>query len=133
MTAFNDGKRTFIGIPVDAGGAGKIVADDKRARLLGKGYKVILNKTSKSKLQRAEPFLVALQSGKVFVAPGVFTDGHYEELENFDGGKCNGYHEDIVDAIADCFSVLTTNMLIPTIRMGTDSARISALGGNTLL
>ena len=133
MTAMNDGRKVFIGIPVDAGGSGKIVADDKRARLLGKGYKVVLNKTTKSKLIRAEPFLVALQSGKVFVAPGVFEDVHYDELENFDGAKCNGFHEDILDAIADCFSVLTTNMLIPTIRLGTDASRISALGGSTLL
>ena len=133
ITAMNDGRKVFIGIPVDAGGSGKIVADDKRARLLGKGYKVVLNKTTKSKLIRAEPFLVALQSGKVFVAPGVFEDVHYDELENFDGAKCNGFHEDILDAIADCFSVLTTNMLIPTIRLGTDASRISALGGSTLL
>jgi len=133
ITAMNDGRKVFIGIPVDAGGSGKIVADDKRARLLGKGYKVVLNKTTKSKLIRAEPFLVALQSGKVFVAPGVFEDVHYDELENFDGAKCNGFHEDILDSIADCFSVLTTNMLIPTIRLGTDASRISALGGSTLL
>lgn len=133
QTAMKDGRKTFIGIPVDAGQSGRVVADDKRARLLGKGYKVVLNKTRNSKLIRAEPFLVALQSGKVFVAPGVFEDVHYEELENFDGGKCNGYHEDILDSIADCFSVLTTNMLIPTIRLGTDATRISALGGSTLL
>ena len=132
-TAFDDGRQCFIGIPVDAGGAGKVVADDKRARLTSKGYKVFLNKTNKSKLQRAEPFLIALQAGKVFVAPGVFEDQHYEELENFDGKKCGGYHEDILDAIADCYMVLTTKTLIPSIRLGNNITRISAIGGKTLL
>lgn len=132
-TAVADGRDVFIGIPVDAGASGRMVADEKRARLLSKGFKVILNPTRKSKLQRAEPFLVALQAGKVFVAPGVFDDSHYEELENFDGAKCNGFHEDILDAISDCWSVLTGNMMVPTIKLGRDLTKIAAIGGRTLL
>jgi phage terminase large subunit-like protein len=128
-----DGRDCFIGIPVDAGASGREVADTKRARLVSAGYKVILNNTRKSKLQRAEPFLIALQAGKVFVAPGVFDDSHFEELENFDGGKCNGFHEDILDGISDCWSVLTGNMMVPTIRLGKDFNRIAAIGGKTLL
>lgn len=133
QTAQADGKDVFIGIPIDAGSSGRTVADEKRARLVGKGFKVILNPTRKSKLQRAEPFLIALQAGKVFVAPGVFEDQHYEELENFDGAKCNGYHEDILDAISDCWKVLTTSMMVPTIRLGKDLTKIAAIGGKTLL
>lgn len=132
-TASADGKDVFIGIPIDAGASGRTVADDKRARLIARGHKVVLNPARKSKLLRAEPFLIALQAGKVFVAPGAFSDSDYEELENFDGGKCNGYHEDILDAISDCWSVLTGNGLIPTIKLGRDLSKITALGGRTLL
>lgn len=132
-TASEDGKDVFIGIPVDGGAGGKEAADTKRARLLTLGHKVILNKTNKRKLARAEPFLVALQQGKVFVAPGVFEDVHYQEMENFDGAKCSGWHDDIIDTLADCFNTLTSNTLIPSIRLGTDLNRISAIGGRTLL
>jgi predicted phage terminase large subunit-like protein len=134
QTAVNDGNECFIGIPVDPGAAGKLVADTKRARLASNGFKCIQMNTRGSKLQRAEPFLVALQDGRVHVADGVFTKEHYIELESFDGAKCGGQHDDIVDALADCWNALTGNKLIPTIHIGAGAAGVRRqLGGNTLL
>lgn len=132
-TAYEDGHETYIGIPVDAGAAGKVVAEQKRAKLLGQGFRVLLTKTSSSKLVRAEPFLIALQQGKVFVADSVFNKEHYNELESFDGARNSGAHDDIVDALADCYTYLTTNKLIPSLRIDVAAFKKRNVGGNTLL
>lgn len=94
---------------------------------------MVLDSTRKGKLARAEPFLIALQEGKVFVAPNVFTKEHYYEMEAFDGKNCSGQHDDIVDAIASCYNMLTSGSLIPTIRMNQQSTQFKRLGGTTLL
>lgn len=131
-TAEKDGKEVYVGLPVDAGQSGKEVADTKRAKLNSKGFKVALSKTRKGKLQRAEPFLMALQQGKVFVAPGVFEDVHYDEIENFTGER-NGWHDDIIDALADCWSQLVNGNLIPTIHLNKKIVSSKNIGGSTLL
>lgn len=132
-TSFDDGHDTYIGIPIDAGAAGKVVAEQKRAKLLSMGHKVLLTNTRASKLARAEPFLIALQQGKVFVADAVFTKDNYAELESFDGAKNAGAHDDIIDALADCYTSLTTNKLIPSINISVESIRHRNVGGRTLL
>jgi predicted phage terminase large subunit-like protein len=132
-TAQQDGRECYISIPVDAGASGRVVADQKKARLTVLGHKVVLDSTRKGKLARAEPFLIALQEGKVFVAPNVFTKEHYYEMEAFDGKNCSGQHDDIVDSIASCYNMLTSGSLIPTIRMNTQSNQFKRLGGTTLL
>ena len=131
-TAMKDGKDVYIALPVDAGQAGKEAADHKRARLTGRGYKVVQCKTTKSKLTRAEPFLMALQQGKVFVVDGVFDDSHYDEMENFTG-KRNKWHDDIIDALSDAYTQLTTGRLVPSIKCGAYLSRMRTLGGRTLL
>jgi len=132
-TASSDGRECYISIPVDAGGSGVIVADQKKGRLSTMGYKVILDKTRKGKLARAEPFLIALQEGKVYLVQSVFSTANLTELESFDGGRNSGQHDDIIDAIASCFNALNGNSLIPTIRMANLSADKLRLGGSTLL
>ena len=132
-TATIDGRECYISIPVDAGGSGVIVADQKKGRLSTLGFKVVLDKTRKGKLARAEPFLIALQEGKVFVVNNVFSPSNMMEMESFDGNKNAGQHDDIIDAIASCFNALNGNSLIPTIRMSNLSAERARLGGRTLL
>lgn len=132
-TASKDGRECYISIPVDAGGSGVIVADQKKGRLSTLGFRVVLDKTRKGKLARAEPFLIALQEGKVYVTHGVFSAANITELESFDGDKNAGQHDDIVDAIASCFNALNSNSLIPTIRMANLTAERLRLGGSTLL
>lgn len=134
-TAMADGFDTYVGVPVDAGAAGRQVADMKKAKLAINGFKVILMATRKNKLQRAEPFLIALQEGKVYVAPNVFKEEHYSEMENFDGVRNNGKHDDIMDAISDLYTMFTSNRLIPTIRLAgvTNTQQYKRLGGKTFL
>lgn len=134
QTAADDGREVYVGIPLDAGQAGRVVADSKRAELTSIGSKVVLCAARKSKLERAEPFLIALQEGKVYVQEGVFSKADYKELESFDGKRNNGEHDDILDAISDCYTQLTGNSLIPTIRIGAGgSTRNKRVGGRTLL
>lgn len=132
-TALNDGKDTYISIPVDAGASGVVVADQKKARLTSLGFKTILDKTNKSKLVRAEPFIIALQERKVFVVKGTFSKAHYDELESFDGKKNAGQHDDIIDCLASAYNILVANNLIPTIRINQKQAMRMNLGGRTLL
>lgn len=132
-TASADGKDTYVSIPVDAGASGRVVADQKKARLTVLGFKVVLDSTRKGKLARAENFLIALQEGKVFVAPNVFNKDHYAEMEAFDGKRNGGQHDDVVDSIASCYNLLTGNSLIPTIRINNRVNQYRNLGGSTLL
>lgn len=134
QTARADGYDCYVSIPVDAGQSGRVVADQKKARLSLLGHKVVLDSTRKGKLARAEPFLIALQEGKVFLAPNVFNKVHMNELEAFDGAKCSGLHDDIMDAIASCYNMLSSNSLIPTIKMNKQQNRkYKNIGGRTLL
>lgn len=133
-TARKDSKDAYQCIPIDAGGAGKANAEQRKARLEGLGFKVVLEPARKGKLSRAETFILACQEGRVFVAPGVFTEDHYRELEAFDGGKCNGLHDDIMDALASAYTQLVTGYLVPTIRLDSQTdVRRRRLGGRTLI
>lgn len=132
-TGKEDGREVYISIPVDAGASGRVVADQKKARLTALGHRVVLDSTRKGKLARAENFLIALEEGKVFVAPGVFKKEHYAEMEAFDGKNCSGQHDDIVDSLASCYNMLTSNSLIPTIRVNRNTPQYKNLGGRTLL
>ena len=133
-TCRQDGKDTYVCIPVDPGGAGKANAEQRKARLEALGYKVVLELARKGKLSRAETFILACQEGRVFVAPGVFKEDHYKEIESFDGGKCGGLHDDIIDSLSSAYTQLTTGYLIPTIRLNhSTDIRRSRLGGRTLL
>lgn len=135
-TAMEDTPDTYVCIPVDPGAAGKANAEQKKARLEAMGFKVVQEVARKAKLARAETFILAVQEGRVFVAPGVFNKDHYREIEAFDGAKCNGMHDDIIDALATAYTQLTTGRLIPTIRpfsAGVTSRRRMRLGGRTLI
>lgn len=129
----DDGSNTYVCIPVDSGAAGKTVADQKRARLMSLGAKVVLEPTRQSKLVRAEALLMAIQEGKVFIAPNVFSDADFAEIEAFDGDKCGGMHDDLVDAMASCYNTLISNNLIPTIRISREQMIRTNFGGSTLL
>lgn len=132
--AKQDGRDVYVSIPVDSGSAGKTVADQKKARLMKLGYRVVLSSARQSKMKRAEPFLLALQEGKVHVVKGTFLEQDYAELENFDGAKSNGYHDDIIDAIADAYTTLSSKSLVPTIRLPTDNlSNARRMTGTTLL
>lgn len=133
-TARKDGKDTYVCIPIDPG-AGRVVYDQKRSKLLSNGFKVVGDKTTSSKLKRSEPFLIALQESRVKVVKGVFKNADWNELEGFTGERTKrGQHDDIMDAIASAYNSLIKGNLIPTISMpARNSPRMKALGGSTLL
>ncbi|WP_168016599.1 terminase large subunit domain-containing protein [Halomonas salinarum] len=132
-TAREDGQEVYTTIPQDSGAAGKSVAEQKRTKLLSQGNKPIITKARKSKLARAENFLIACQSGNVFIVKGAFSDSNYAELENFDGDKNNGHHDDVMDTLADAWETLVNGRLIPTIKLSKSNPRLNNLFGKTLL
>lgn len=131
--AKEDGREVYVSIPVDPGQAGKHSADLRKAKLMSEGSKVVLAKTRGSKLSRAEPFLIALQEGKVHVVKGVFGQEEYTNIENFTG-KRNRFCDDEIDCLGDCYNALVKGNLIPTIKMpARNNHRMKNLGGSTLL
>lgn len=131
--AGEDGSSVYHAIPVDPGQAGKHSADLRKAKLMSQGTKVVLSKTRGSKLSRAEPFLIALQEGKVHIVKGVFGQEEYMNIENFTG-KRNRFCDDECDSLGDAYNHLVRGNLIPTISMPSkNSPRMRSLGGSTLL
>ncbi|WP_280554358.1 phage terminase large subunit [Halomonas sp. 25-S5] len=138
QTAKDDGKSVYQILPQDPGSAGKILADSLKSRLMSEcKSRVIVEKTSKSKLRKAEPFLIAAQEGKVSFVKHVFNDEHLSELESFDGERSTRRKkDDIMDSVSSAYAHLSTGRLIPTIKIGNtkqDMKRLSNIGGRTLL
>lgn len=119
-----DGIKCAIGIPLDAGGAGKAVFEDHAKNLAG--YKFKKCKTTKSKLERFEPFSSAAEAGLVKIVEGSWNDEFIRELENFVGdGKG---HDDYCDATSDAFNNLALGNHSPT----EFSLNMSAMQGNNM-
>jgi predicted phage terminase large subunit-like protein len=109
-SARSDGIKCVIGIPLDPGGAGKSVYEDHAKNLAGFKFKKC--KTSKSKLERFEPFSSAAEAGLVKIVRGDWNDDYIRELENFTGdGKG---HDDQVDGTSDAFNNLATGKKVST-------------------
>lgn len=105
-----DGSKCTVGLPLDPGGAGKAVFEDLAKNLAG--YKFKKCKTTKSKLERFEPFSAAAEAGLVKIVRGEWNDDYVRELENFVGdGKG---HDDQVDATSDAFNNLAQGKQINT-------------------
>lgn len=109
-TATADGIKCVVGLPLDPGGAGKSVFEDHAKNLAGFKFKKC--KTTKSKLERFEPFSAAAEAGLVKIVEGDWNDDFVKELENFVGdGKG---HDDIVDATSDAFNNLAGGKQVNT-------------------
>lgn len=105
-----DGNKCVVGLPLDPGGAGKSVFEDHAKNLAGFKFKKC--KTTKSKLERFEPFSSAAEAGLVKIVKGDWNDSFVRELENFVGdGKG---HDDQVDATSDSFNNLASGKQVPT-------------------
>lgn len=105
-----DGSKCTVGIPLDAGGAGKAVFEDHAKNIAGFKFKKC--KTTKSKLERFEPFSAAAEAGLIKIVKGDWNHDYIRELENFVGdGKG---HDDMVDATSDAFNNLAGGMAVPT-------------------
>ena len=64
----------------------------------------------------------------------MFTQKDLIELENFDGAKNNGQKDDLIDALADCWTCLTGNKMIPVLRINNTGFKTNKWSnGSTLL
>ncbi|WP_442489954.1 terminase large subunit domain-containing protein [Halomonas litopenaei] len=136
--AREDGRQCVVSIPVDSGAAGKQVALQRKAKLLKCGSKTVLQKTSNSKINRAIPFIQAVQEGRVHVVRGVFEDDQWRELELFDGSRSTrSRKDDVPDSCADLVNTFLDKLVIQSnVKIGSDPSarqRLRRLGGKTLL
>lgn len=107
-----DGRGCIIGIPQDVGAAGKESSELAYAHLLKCGLNALINKTRANKLARFEPFAIAAHNRRIKIVRGAWNKWFLDELETFDGVNKSrrNYHDDVADATADLFSMLTNSM-----------------------
>lgn len=129
-TALADGKNVLVSLPLDPGAGSRESLAMKQSRLGSIGVKTLVSRTNKTKMERAEGFLIAAQNGQVVLCKGDWNKAFLEEWESFDGKSSRSKKDDIVDSCSDCFSQCSTNNLIPTVVF--NKQRASTMGGSTL-
>lgn len=100
-TASHDGIETQIGVEQDPGQAGVSEVDYLLRQLAGfraKAYKV-----SSDKVTRCLPASSQAEAGNIKILEAKWNEDFFKELENFPEAK----HDDIVDALAGAFGMLT--------------------------
>jgi len=120
--AKRDGEDCIVGISQDAGAAGKYMLESFLKKCTSKG---VLAKgdglpVTKSKQQKATPYINAVQTGLVYIVESTFTPVQlkefYKQHSLFDGESrsTSDRHEDIVDAGTTCFALLAKETVIPS-------------------
>ncbi|ADX89308.1 terminase large subunit [Vibrio phage JSF4] len=110
--AFHDGIDCVIILPKDPGQSGVVEMQESAKKLTKHGFIVKPDPSppNKSKRLRFEPFASACYVGYVYFVRSSFSqtvwDYMLQELENFDGMKNNGYHDDLVDSFSSAFSAI---------------------------
>lgn len=130
-TAAQDGKNTYISLPLDPGAGALEALTNKRARLARLGYKVLVSKTRGSKMERAEGFLIAAQNMQVVLVRGDWNKAFIEEWEGFNGKASKTKKDDIVDSTSDCYRQASSSSLIPSVIFNRE--RAIQMGGTTLI
>ena len=111
-TAVQDGTEVIISIPQDPNAAAAAYAKNLQMRLGEMGFTCRLQRPVKSKVTRFAPFSSVAQAGFVNVVKAEWNKDFFDELEIFDGtGK---HHDDQVDCVSDCFSLLNKDFVMPT-------------------
>lgn len=100
-TAARDGKAVQVWIEQEPGSAGKIVVDHY-VRTVLPGYALRAERSSGSKVVRADPVSSQAEAGNVSIVDGPWLESLLWEMEQFP----NGTHDDQVDAISLAFAVL---------------------------
>lgn len=131
--AMYDGNETTIVIATDAGADGKQVFQEMAKKFLSHGFKVKSATTpvQTQKFTRFEPFLMACESGLVYIVEDSFPDQRtlelfYRELEQFSPTLPNGkkwrssrlLKDDLCDAISDCFNYLSQAKIYTVPKIG---------------
>ena len=108
--AYSDGDDVVIIMPKDPGQAGvvEVAESSKKLQALGFTVKQDPSPPNKSKRLRFEPFVSACYVGNVYWVKSSFSPAVWDymilELENFDGDKNNGYHDDLVDVCSSAYT-----------------------------
>ena len=136
--AKNDGKGVDILIPLDPGAAAK-AATSFLTRSIGEaGYTVRVVKTSQSKLDRFRPFSSLAMNGHIKFRKNCGIDYEnniqgdnkfvFRELEAFNGLRRSGEmgHDDMVDVLSDCISILAQRLNIPKMYSGLSSMNLTS-------
>lgn len=105
-THTQDGKGVEGTIPLDAGSAGKAVAN--RMVKLVAGYPVRAKQVTGDKETRAKPASAQAEIGNIKILRAKWNEALLKELEGFPLDK----HDDQVDALSDCIDELTTHKKI---------------------
>ena len=118
--AYQDGAECIILFPKDPGQGGVVELQESAKKLQALGFNVRPDPSgsNKSKRIRFEPFASACYVGNVYWLRSSFSTEVWDymllELENFDGRKNNGYHDDVVDSFSSAYAFLvTTNISRP--------------------
>lgn len=118
QNAARDGVDVDIILPQDPGAAAKAATSILTREISEEGYRVRIISTTKSKLDRFRPVSSLSQNGHVVALKNCGTDHEnkihndnnfwYKELESFTGERKRGEtgHDDVVDTLADCVSIL---------------------------
>ena len=103
QTAARDGRNVSIYIEEEPGSSGKITIDYYSRKVLN-GYAVRGNRSTGSKVLRANPLSSAAEAGRVKLLRGAWIGDFLDEVESFPGGE----NDDQVDALSGGFNKLGT-------------------------
>lgn len=132
--AVKDGSDVIIYLPQDPGQGGVVEFQEAAKKLQAEGFVVKKDPSpsNKSKRFRFEAFCSACHTGNIFWVKDTFDPTVWDymmmELENFDGDKNNGYHDDIVDSFSTGYAASIKEKVfsapsIPTISAQTLTSR----------
>ena len=108
--AKKDGDDVIIYLPKDPGQGGEVEFLEASKKLQAEGFTVKKDPSpsNKSKRFRFESFCSACYTGTIFWVKETFDPSVWDymimELENFDGDKNNGYHDDLVDSFSTAYA-----------------------------
>lgn len=117
--AYKDGLDTVIYLPKDPAQAGIFEFEESQKKLAAHGFTVMQDPSpsNRSKVKRFEPFVAACYANNVYWVKDSFDLSTWDyimlELDNFDGDKNNGYHDDVVDSFSTAFSASVQRQIIP--------------------
>lgn len=97
-TAERDGEGVTILLEQEPGSSGKLVVDHYQRRVL-LGFPTYARAATGSKVQRADPFIAAVEAGNVRLVRGAWNEAFLDEARTFP----NGAHDDQIDAVADAY------------------------------
>lgn len=110
-TAKKDGHWVTVGIEEEPGSSGKIVLDHYARNVL-KGYPVVANKETGSKVLRANPVSAVAERNNIILVRAPWNTLFLDELEVFPSA---GAHDDQVDALSGAYKLLRTKVSLEAI------------------